>query len=151
VEGAAPDPSQLEFVLSPDAAAIELRRRGDYDLYVRREDAPLVVFVHGPVRGSLARPREWPVYRGYATLVANAGVIAAIADLDYGDTRAVDSATAQLERIVDGARSENGVDSARVAIWAFSGGARLIGRWLEEPPQWKGVALTYRLHRESPT
>jgi dienelactone hydrolase len=144
MEAAAPDPSELEFVLSPDAAGIELRRREDFDLYVRVERAPLVVLVHGPVRGIVARPREWPVYRGYAALLANAGANAAVADLAYSDIHELDGPTAQLESVVDAARSESGVDSGRVAIWAFSGGARLVGRWLEEPPQWmRGIALTY--------
>ena len=144
MEGTAPDPSQLEFVLSPDVSTIEMRRRADYDLYVRRVPAPLIVLVHGPVRGAITRPREWPVYRGYGALAANAGAAAAIADLDYTDTHALDGPTLQLERLVDAARFENGIDSGRVVVWAFSGGARLVGRWLEQPPEWlRGLALTY--------
>jgi dienelactone hydrolase len=144
VEGAASDPSQLEFVLSPEATGIDLRSRADYDLYLGRECAPLVVLVHGPVRGAVARPRKWPVYRGYATLLANAGFSAAIADLAYNDTHQLDGPQAQLESVVETARSESGVDPARGAVWAFSGGSRLVGRWIEEPPEWlKGIALTY--------
>jgi dienelactone hydrolase len=146
VEGATPDPSHLEFVLDPEAAGIDRRVRADYDLYLRGESAgaPLVVLVHGPVRGSGARPREWPVYRGYAALLANAGFGAAVADLAYSDIHQLDAPKAQLGGVVEAARSECDVDSARVAVWAFSGGARLVGGWLEEPPEWlKGIALTY--------
>src|ERR671937_1599661 len=148
MEGAAPapDPSQLEFVLSPDSSGVVVRRRDEYDLYLRPSgaDAPLMVFVHGPVRDPTARPREWPVYRGYGVLAANAGAGAVITDLDYTDVRAVDGPTTQLQRIIDAARHENGVASSRVAIWAFSGGARLVGPWLETPPEWlRGIAMTY--------
>lgn len=98
----------------------------------------------GPVPGSATRPREWPVYRGYGALAANTGMAAAISDLDYTDARALDAPIAQLERLVDAARAEPCVDSNRVVVWAFSGGARLVGSWLEDPPAWmKGLALTY--------
>ncbi|GAB3880136.1 hypothetical protein GCM10029964_033850 [Kibdelosporangium lantanae] len=37
-----------------------------------------------------------------------------------------------------------GVDPARVAVWAFSGGAMLVGRWLADSPAWlRCLALTY--------
>jgi hypothetical protein len=143
--GVAPDPAQLPFVLDPDTSGIEVVRRPDYDLYRRGGQAALVVLVHGPVPAAAAvRPRAWPVYRGYATALAGAGAAAAVADLAYGDVRALDEPQAQLERLVDAARSEAGVASGRVALWAFSGGGRLVGRWLEEPPDWlKVVGLTY--------
>ena len=36
------------------------------------------------------------------------------------------------------------VDSQRIAVWAFSAGALLIGRWLADSPEWlRCVALTY--------
>jgi hypothetical protein len=104
----ATDPAQLDFVLSPDTSGIEVHRRPEYDLYARRVDArlPLAVFVHGPVPGAGTRPREWPVYRWYASLAANAGIAAAIVDLDYTDVRSLDAPTAQLERLADEARTE---------------------------------------------
>jgi len=144
--GAASDPSQLEFVLNPDTSGVEVRRRAEYDLYLGSSgvEVPLIVVVHGPVRGPVARPREWPVYRGYGALAVSAAAGAAITDLDYTDPKAPAAPTAQLERIVDVARSEDGIDGGRVAIWAFSGGARLVGRWLEAPPEWlRVIALTY--------
>ena len=141
-----PDPAQLEFVLAPDTSGIAVHRRADYDLYTRPPDTrmPLVVFVHGPVRGAGARPRDWPVYRGYGSLAANAGIASAVVDLDYADVDALDAPTVQLGELLDVARTEDAVDPDRVAIWAFSGGGRLVGRWLEDPPQWlRGIALTY--------
>jgi acetyl esterase/lipase len=143
---ATPDPAELDFVLSPDTSGIEVQRRDGYDLHLGPADAllPVVVFVHGPARGARTRPRDWPVYRGYASLAANAGVSGAVLDLDYTDVHALDRPTAQLGELLDRVRAEASTDPNRVAIWAFSGGARLVGRWLEDPPPWlKVVALTY--------
>ena len=132
-------------MIDTDAAGIDVRRRSAYDLWVVPSDAtvPLVVLVHGPVRGG-PRPREWPVYRGYASLLARAGLAAAITDLDYTSVEALSGPIAQLDEVADAARSEPGVDGTRGAIGAFSGGARLVGHWIEEPPNWlRGVSLTY--------
>lgn len=50
----------------------------------------------------------------------------------------------ELDALIGEVRGEDGVDGERVVIWAFSGGARLVGRWLEAPPAWlQGIALTY--------
>ena len=143
--GAPPNPAELDFVITPPTSGLEVHRRQGYDLHVRSSEAPvpLAVLVHGPIAGG-ARPREWPVYRGYASLVANSGLAAAIVDLDYTDFRALAEPAAQLERVVEAARREAVVDAERVVLWAFSAGALLVGRWLEEPPPWsRGVALTY--------
>lgn len=112
-------------MIDADAAGIDVRRRSPYDLWVVPSDAvvPLVVLVHGPVRGG-PRPREWPVYRGYGSLLARAGVAAAIADLDYTTVESLSGPTGQLDAITDAARSEPGIDGTRAVIWAFSGGAR---------------------------
>ena len=143
---ATPEPAELDFVLSADTSGIEVRRRDAYDLHFRPTAArlPVIVFVHGPVRGAGARPREWPVYRGYASLAANAGVCGAVLDLDYTDVHALARPTAQLGEAIGRVRKEDSSDPNRVALWAFSGGARLVGPWLEDPPSWlKVVALTY--------
>jgi dienelactone hydrolase len=144
---AARDPAELDFVLTPDTSGIEVRRRAEYDLYTRPlagARIPLVVFVHGPVRGAGVRPRDWPVYRGYGSLAANAGIAGAVVDLDYIHVEALDAPIAQLGELLGVARAESAVDPEHVAIWAFSGGGRLVGHWLEDPPRWlKGIALTY--------
>jgi hypothetical protein len=140
------DPAELEFVLTPDTSGVDVRRRGGYDLYVRPSEGrvPLVVLVHGPVPGAEVRPREWPVYRGYGFLLANAGIAAAVTDLDYTDIEALDAPIAQLREILEAARAEDAVDPEHTALWAFSGGARLVGGWLEDPQPWlRGIALTY--------
>ncbi|HKI91380.1 MAG TPA: hypothetical protein VJ986_03670 [Gaiellaceae bacterium] len=144
--GMPPHPAEAEFVIATDAAGFDVRRRSAYDLGIAASDAilPLVVLVHGPVRGGGPRPREWPVYQGYGSLLTRAGLAAAVADLDFTSVEALSKPTAQLDEIVDAARSEPGVDGEKVVIWGFSGGARLVGRWIEEPPCWlRGISLTY--------
>jgi dienelactone hydrolase len=65
-------------------------------------------------------------------------------DLDFTDARELDAPIVELDAVVDAARGEAAVDGNRVVIWAFSGGARLVARFLETPPAWlRGVALTY--------
>lgn len=140
-----PHPSEAAFVIATDGVGLEVRRRSAYDLWVAESDevVPLVILVHGPVRGG-PRPREWPVYRGYCSLLARAGLAAAITDLDYTDVASLSGPIAQLDAVTYAARDEPGVDGGRGVIWAFSGGARLVGRWIEEPPNWlRGVSLTY--------
>lgn len=132
-------------MVATDVAGIDVRRRVAYDLWVVPSEAvvPLVVLAHGPVRSG-PRPREWPVYRGYGALLARAGLAAAVVDLDFTSVESLSGPTAQLHAIADAARSEPGVDGTRGVIWAFSGGARLVGHWIEEPPTWlRGVGLTY--------
>jgi acetyl esterase/lipase len=141
-----PNPDELEFVVSADATGIDVVRRESYDLYTAagHEHLPLVVFVHGPVPSDATRPRDWPVYRGYGAIAAQVGAASAVLDLDYPDPRSPSAPEAQLRDLVAAVRAEKQVDQERVVIWAFSGGARLVGRWLEEPPPWiAGVALTY--------
>ncbi|HWO67025.1 MAG TPA: hypothetical protein VNO31_44040, partial [Umezawaea sp.] len=43
-------------------------------------------------------------------------------------------------------RAADEVDGDRVALWAFSGGALLVGRWLVESPKWlRCLAFSYPL------
>ena len=140
-----PHPSKAAFVIASDDTGLDIRRRSTYDLWVGVPDAvaPLVILVHGPVRAG-PRPREWPVYRGYGALLARAGMAVAVADLDYTDVEALSGPIVQLAEVSRAARNEPGVDGTRGVIWAFSGGARLVGRWIEEAPAWlRGVSLTY--------
>jgi hypothetical protein len=142
---AVPHPRDAAFVVATDPAGIDVRHRSAYDLWITASDTvlPLVILVHGPVRDG-PRPREWPVYQGYGSLLAHAGLAAAVTDLDYTNVEALSGPIAQLGEVAESARREPGVDGGRCVIWAFSGGARLVGRWVEEPPGWlRGVALTY--------
>lgn len=132
-------------MIATDPTGLDVRPRPAYDLWVTpsNELAPLVILVHGPVRSG-PRPREWPVYRGYGSLLARAGLAAVVSDLDYTNVEVLSGPIAQLDEVAAAARSEPGVDRERAVIWAFSGGARLVSHWIEDPPSWlRGISLTY--------
>jgi len=144
------------FVVAVDE--VEPERNGEVDLYL--PDAgpaaadpsangaarPAVVFVHGgPLPPGLKpRPREWPVYRGYGSLVAAKGAVAVTFDHDLFDAGAYPRSAEQLLAAVDRARSDPRVDAGRIALWFFSGGGPLSADWLRDPPAWlRCIAFTY--------
>jgi acetyl esterase/lipase len=129
---------------------VEPERDGAVDLYLPAADGPrpAVVFVHGgPLPPtSTPRPREWPVYRGYGSLVAARGVVGVTLDHDLVDVDAYPLAAGQVVAAVDRVRRDPRVDADRVALWFFSGGGPLSADWLRDPPAWlRCVALTYPL------
>jgi hypothetical protein len=105
-----------------------------------------VVLVHGgPVmRDGIASPRDWPVFRGYAALIAAQGSVAVTFDHPlYETTDYPRSARAVLD-VVDQVRREPGVAPESIALWAFSGAGLLAADWLRQPPTWlRCVGLTY--------
>ncbi|MBO0839553.1 MAG: hypothetical protein J2O49_01885 [Sciscionella sp.] len=130
----------------PDVGVFVARQR-EFDLYTPAEvDRPLpaVILVPGPVPADIARPRDWPVYTGYGRLLANRDVSAAVVELPYHAMSQAPVLADRLAEVIDNVRSAEHVDSARIAVWAFSGGARLMGRWLASSPAWlRCIALTY--------
>jgi acetyl esterase/lipase len=153
-------PHLLPFVLSP--AEVEPERAGPIDMYVPAGAGPFpaVVVLHGgPIPADLRpTPRDWPVYRGYGSLLASLGLIGAVVDhrlyvlesaggvvLDY-PTAAADVAAA-----IETVRADPRVDGDRIVVWFFSGGGLLSVDWLREQPTWlRGVALTYPLLAPKP-
>lgn len=141
-----------------EAAAVEVRRQDDFDLYrpgTATGPLPTVVLVHGPAPAGM-QPRESPLFAGYATLLAGSGVAAAVVGVRYQGLdgwppgtvwppNADFTATAHwLEGVVHRIREAPASDRDRLAIWAFSGGGMLTGGWLAESPPWlRCVALTY--------
>jgi acetyl esterase/lipase len=119
-----------------------------FDLY-RPDDVdqplPVVVFVPGPVPPDLpVRPRHWPVYQGYGRLITSLGACAAVVDQPFHALTQWPTTADDLALIIESVRVLPEVDSQRVAVWAFSAGALLIGRWLADSPEWlRCVALTY--------
>lgn len=67
----------------------------------------MIVFVHGPVRWAIPRPQDWPVYRGYASLAANADVSGAVLDLNYTNAHALSRPTAQRGSLPERVRDED--------------------------------------------
>ncbi len=137
--------------LNPFVVSIEPRpaeRHGAVDLCLPDTEGPnpAIVFVHGgPVLAEQRpTPRDWPVFRGYGSMVAERGAVGVTVDhrlhclADY--PRAADDVAAAVEL----ARADPRVDADRVALWFFSGGGPLMSDWLRTPPEWlRCVAATY--------
>lgn len=123
-------------------------RDGPVDLYVPASAAPVpaVVFVHGgPLPAQVSpRPREWPMYRGYASLVASRGLAGVVVDHRLYDPGAYTAAADDVAAAVERARQDPRMDADRVALWFFSGGGLLSADWLGTPPPYLRVlAATY--------
>ncbi|RNH98682.1 hypothetical protein EEZ25_25160 [Micromonospora aurantiaca] len=135
------------FVLDPPPAAVE--RHGDVDLHVPAGDGwhPAVVVVHG-VPGPPEAPdaRDWPLYRGYGALLAEAGVLTAIPRLTLASPDDLYTVAARVAAAAEMLRADPRVDADRLGLWFFSGAGLLLGDWLRDPPAWlRGVAATYPL------
>ncbi|MBU8855975.1 MULTISPECIES: hypothetical protein [unclassified Micromonospora] len=135
------------FVLDPPPAAVE--RHGDVDLHVPAGDGrhPAVVVVHG-VPGPPEAPdaRDWPLYRGYGALLAEAGVLAAVPRLTVASPDDLYTVAARVAAAAELLRADPRVDADRLGLWFFSGAGLLLGDWLRDPPAWlRGVAATYPL------
>jgi len=140
------------FVLGVlDGPDVRVDRLGEIDLYRPPGTARggAILFVHGgPGPADLeVMPRDWPVYKGYATAAARRGLVAAVVDhsLIRGLDRLVTAAD-EVEAAVGVLRSDPRVDPDRVGLWFFSGAGLLAGEWLDSRPDWlRFVALTYPL------
>jgi hypothetical protein len=135
----------MKFVIDVPPADIE-RHLDDVDVYrpAGTEPLPTAIIVPGPSPEGYVPPREWPVYVGYGRLLASRGVAAVVLDLPYHDISEWSQVSQDLPGRVEAARALDDVDPTRIAIWAWSGGAMLVGSWLAESPEWlRGMALTY--------
>ncbi len=141
------------FVLTP--SEVERERSGRADLYAPQGEGPFpaVIFVHGgPIPADMQpTPREWPVYRGYGSLLASQGVFAVTVDhrlhvVPGPEGPRFDLATAaqDIADAVETVRHHPRVDADRIVLWFFSGGGLLSADPLRERPKWlRGLALTY--------
>ena len=136
------------FVIGDLATPQDVHRGPDVDVYLQPTPVPLVIFVHGPVSDDwLHRPKDWPVYRGYAALALASGLSAAIVDLHFS-VAAFPDGIAQLDAIVARLRIDPRVNGSALGLWAFSGGALAVQPWVADPPTWlRAVALSYPLLR----
>ncbi len=142
-------PHELPFVLDVPVTAL-VARHDAFDMYLPdsgNESLPAVVFVPGPMPAEFpARPRVWPLYAGYGQLMVSRGVIAVVPDLPFYAVEQWREASEHLTGVTESVRALEAVDADRVAVWAFSGGGLLVGRWLAQSPQWlRCLALTYPL------
>jgi acetyl esterase/lipase len=149
---AAPD-SLKPFVLPVPPAEPERHDRVDLYPPSSSQPRPAIVFVHGgPVPAGLTpTPREWPVFRGYASLAAARGYVGVTVDHRLHHPGAYPDAADDVAAAVELARADPRVDADRVALWFFSGGGPLAADWLRAPKPWlRCVALTYPLLAELP-
>ncbi|MFI5730444.1 nuclear transport factor 2 family protein [Kribbella sp. NPDC051587] len=140
------------FVLGVlDGPEVRVDRLGEIDLYRPAGSARTgaILFVHGgPAPPDLqATPRDWPVYKGYATAAARRGAVAAVVDHSLiSGLDKLSTAADEVEAAIGVLRSDPRVDPDRVVLWFFSGAGLLAGEWLDSRPDWlRGVALTYPL------
>ncbi|MEU8227849.1 nuclear transport factor 2 family protein [Kribbella sp. NPDC048915] len=140
------------FVLGVlEGSDVRVDRVGEIDLYRPPGTARggAILFVHGGPgpAGLEVMPRDWPVYKGYATAAARRGLVAAVVDhsLIHGLDRLVEAAD-EVEAAVGVLRTDPRVDPDRVGLWFFSGAGLLAGEWLDSRPDWlRFVALSYPL------
>jgi dienelactone hydrolase len=120
---------------------------GELDLYLPgATPAPGVLMVHGgPLSPDLpARPRQWPAYRGYAALLATAGLVGAMFEHGFVDDDTLGLARDNVYTALDALRADPRVDADRVGLWYFSAGGLLMGSVLDPvPPGVVAVAGTY--------
>jgi acetyl esterase/lipase len=134
-----PPPFILPATISPD----DVERHGRVDLYLPPADGPTpaVLVVHGgPIPQALQpTPRDWPAYRGYGALLADAGVVGAVVDHRLYSYADYPRAASDVADAVDLLRADPRVDADRIGIWVFSGSGPLLADWLAEPPEWLRV------------
>ena len=138
------------FVLDVEGAAEQpVERVGELDFHRPASTARTgaILLIHGgPGPADLTvTPRDWPVYRGYATAIAQRGLVAVV--VDHRLIRGLDQLSAaadDVEAAVGLLRADPQVDPERIVLWFFSGAGLLAGEWLDSRPDWlRGIALTY--------
>jgi dienelactone hydrolase len=133
-------PHLRPFILSHET--IEPTRSGELDLYLPTSTpAPAVLLVHGgPVpRDRAVRPPQWPAYRGYAALLARAGLVCGMFEHGFVDDDTLGTARENIRDAAVALRSDPRVDRDRFGMWFFSAGGLFMGSVLAAPPEW-GVA-----------
>jgi acetyl esterase/lipase len=108
------------------------------------ERRPAVVFVHGgPVRPEMS-PKDWPVYRGYASMAARHGLVGVAFNHPFHGIEQMRAAAGEIARVLTEVREHDRVDPHRIGLWAFSGAGLFAGRFLDGPSEWlRALALTY--------
>jgi dipeptidyl aminopeptidase/acylaminoacyl peptidase len=128
-------PHLRSFVLPHEP--VEPVRSGALDLYLPdRAPAPAVLMVHGgPVPADRpVRPPQWPAFRAYGALLAQAGLIGAMVEHGFVDDDSLGAARDDVSNALTALRADDRVDADRVGLWFFSGGGYLMGSFLDPVP-----------------
>jgi dienelactone hydrolase len=135
--------TEPEF-LQPFVLKTEARVADASGLYLPDAEGPqpALVLVHGGPLPDEVRPtpKDWPVFQGYARLLASEGVVAAVAEHGLNSPAAYPRAASRLATAVEEIRADPRVDADRIGMWFFSGGGLLLADYLAEPPAWLRVA-----------
>jgi dipeptidyl aminopeptidase/acylaminoacyl peptidase len=126
-------PHLRSFVLPHEP--VEPVRSGALDLYLP-DRAPAVLMVHGgPVPADRpVRPPQWPAFRAYGALLAQAGLIGAMVEHGFVDDDSLGAARDDVSNALTALRADDRVDADRVGLWFFSGGGYLMGSFLDPVP-----------------
>jgi dienelactone hydrolase len=139
-------PHLRPFVLPHES--LEPTRMGTLDLYLpAAAPAPAVLMVHGgPVPLDRAvRPPDWPSFRGYGALLAQAGIVGAMFEHGFVDEQTFAPAQQNIRAAAGAVRANPAVDPDRLGLWFFSAGGLFMGSVLADPSAWgvSAVAGTY--------
>jgi len=133
-------PHLRPFVLPYET--VEPVRTGALDLYLPASTpAPAVLMVHGgPVSRDLeVRPPDWPAYRAYGALLAQAGLVGGMFEHGFVDETTLGTALQNIRDAAAAMRAHPRVDPGRFGMWFFSAGGLFMGSVLADPAGW-GVA-----------
>jgi hypothetical protein len=129
-------PHLRPFVL--DHTVVEPSRAGALDLYLPADGtpAPAVLLVHGGPVGLTrpVRPPDWPAFRGYGALLAQAGLVGAMVEHGFIDDDSLGVARDDIGAALAALRVDPRVDGSRVGLWFFSVGGLLMGSFLDPVP-----------------
>lgn len=140
-------PSHLQpFVLAHES--VEPVRWDGLDLYIPEGGAaaPAVLMVHGgPVPpADPVRPPEWPAYRAYGALLAQAGLVGAMFEHGFVDDNTLSVARDDVRSAITTLRADPSVAPEHIGLWFFSAGGYLLGSFLDPvPEEVVAVAGTY--------
>lgn len=145
-DGSSTPPHLRPFVLPHDPVAPI--RSANLDLYLPRPTpSPAVLMVHGgPVpREREIRPPQWPAFRGYGALLAQAGLVGVMFEHGFVDDESFGAAQENIRDAAAVLRTDPRVDPDRLGMWFFSAGGLFMGPVLADPSAWgvAAVAGTY--------